>query len=303
MKREPDLAAVEMPRRPTLAWQRPNGETIRFPVQAGQRVTLGRDAANAIPLESPFVSKEHAVLEVAAGHWTLEDLGSANGTRVNGVPISIYTALKVGDVIEVGDQQLVFEDASPRRRAAAGASEQASGSKMVRLAAVAGVTAILMVIGLRMLIPVDAGETPAAAPVARRATGPAKAVHLTDHALIAGVLARAKLAGVPEVDALFDEAIVCLETGRLKEAVQLLGAVLQRRQDYPLARERLGEAQAELEQAIAAEIAEGERLMTQLRFLHAARSWERVVALTYPGDPRHDNAQRRLAEARQRLER
>ena len=70
--------------------------------------TLGRDVNNAIVIDDPFASAEHAVLTYRGQSWYVEDLGSTNGSRVNGVPVT-EVVLGVGDRLEVGDTALVVE--------------------------------------------------------------------------------------------------------------------------------------------------------------------------------------------------
>src|ERR1022692_1129088 len=66
-----------------------------------ERLTIGRDAGNDLSLEDKFVSARHAVIVSVLGDAFLEDLGSTNGTRVNGKPVAKCT-LADGDVIEMG---------------------------------------------------------------------------------------------------------------------------------------------------------------------------------------------------------
>lgn len=78
---------------------------------AGDRLTIGRTEDNQIPLVSdPAVSRHHAVLELQSGQWLLKDLDSSNGTSVNGHRIHAQYRLRPGDVIAIGEHQLVFEE-------------------------------------------------------------------------------------------------------------------------------------------------------------------------------------------------
>lgn len=70
--------------------------------------TLGRDKKNDIVLGDPFVSGEHSRIVADEGLYVLEDLGSANGTCVNGERISDSHALKDGDRISLGQVDFLF---------------------------------------------------------------------------------------------------------------------------------------------------------------------------------------------------
>ena len=59
-------------------------------------MTIGRDARNTIALDSRAVSKAHAIIELRNGEYTVQDLESANGTRVNGEP-TLVRVLEPGD--------------------------------------------------------------------------------------------------------------------------------------------------------------------------------------------------------------
>jgi pSer/pThr/pTyr-binding forkhead associated (FHA) protein len=54
------------------------------------------------------VSRRHAEIRPSAGGWVIVDLGSTNGTRVNGAPVT-ERKLDDGDTITVGDAVLRFE--------------------------------------------------------------------------------------------------------------------------------------------------------------------------------------------------
>ncbi len=70
--------------------------------------TIGRTNGNALILADPSVSRHHARLWFADGYWYLDDAGSSNGTLVNKIRISQPVVLKDGDIINFGDEVVVF---------------------------------------------------------------------------------------------------------------------------------------------------------------------------------------------------
>jgi predicted component of type VI protein secretion system len=70
-------------------------------------ITVGRHESQDIAVRESDVSRKHCVFRQKGGVYTLEDLGSALGTCVNGVPIKVQE-LKSGDVIEVGSVRIKF---------------------------------------------------------------------------------------------------------------------------------------------------------------------------------------------------
>ena len=68
-----------------------------------QELTIGRDPACDILFQDPSVSRRHARIFLADGTVYLEDLGSQNGTTVNGNSIHMPCALRSGDVLTIGD--------------------------------------------------------------------------------------------------------------------------------------------------------------------------------------------------------
>lgn len=71
------------------------------------RSTIGRRPYNDIVIDNLAVSGEHAAIRIAAGQATLEDLGSTNGTYVNGKPIK-KQVLAHDDMIEMGKYQMRY---------------------------------------------------------------------------------------------------------------------------------------------------------------------------------------------------
>ncbi len=91
---------------------RPSGSSL-VPLDA-DRVAIGRGADNAVVIDGdPAVSRLHAVVERFGAGWVLRDLGSRNGTIVNGVQLAGDRPLVTGDEIKVGSTRLVFRGEQP----------------------------------------------------------------------------------------------------------------------------------------------------------------------------------------------
>ncbi len=75
--------------------------------------TLGRDVNNAIVIDDPFASSDHAVLTYRGRGWFIEDLGSTNGTYVNGRVVAAVAPLGFGDELAIGQVRLRLERARP----------------------------------------------------------------------------------------------------------------------------------------------------------------------------------------------
>lgn len=74
----------------------------------GRPMTLGRSADNAVVLRDSRVSRHHGRLQGRQGALIYTDLGSTNGSRVNGIAVD-EVVLGEGDRIEIGDTVLVVE--------------------------------------------------------------------------------------------------------------------------------------------------------------------------------------------------
>ncbi len=72
-------------------------------------VTLGRSRQSDVVLSDPNVSRNHAEIRPRGGSWVLTDLGSTNGSRVNGRPVEGSEVIRPGDEIELGSTSLRFE--------------------------------------------------------------------------------------------------------------------------------------------------------------------------------------------------
>jgi len=71
-------------------------------------ITIGRSPENMIIIEHSSVSGHHAQLERSGKTYRLKDLGSTNGTRVNGIPAS-DTLLRLDDRVRLGAVEARFE--------------------------------------------------------------------------------------------------------------------------------------------------------------------------------------------------
>jgi len=71
--------------------------------------TIGRSRACDVVLEDAGASRRHAEIRPHPEGWTLQDLGSTNGVRVNGRSIRGVQPLHPGDRVEIGSTEIVFE--------------------------------------------------------------------------------------------------------------------------------------------------------------------------------------------------
>jgi pSer/pThr/pTyr-binding forkhead associated (FHA) protein len=89
----------------------PNGPEQEFEL-AKSSISLGRATTNDIILDDARVSRRHAQLDCGPQAVSLVDLGSSNGTRVNGIRIDRATLIP-GDTISLGSQQLRYRVEDP----------------------------------------------------------------------------------------------------------------------------------------------------------------------------------------------
>jgi pSer/pThr/pTyr-binding forkhead associated (FHA) protein len=162
-----------------------------------ERTTIGRKPHNDIQIDNLAVSGEHAVIVTILNDCFLEDLGSTNGTLVNGNPVKKHF-LQNNDVVELGKYRLKFIGEAPvaavaaekadfektmvlRPSAMKAAAEQAramgaGGAEAARAAAAQQVAASAAAAGIADKDPKAAAITaPMAIPVAHPAPAPAMA--------------------------------------------------------------------------------------------------------------------------------
>ena len=106
------------------------GKTLgKFPMVVDQ-FTIGRAPGNDILIDNLGVSRRHAVVKVVEGRYLLEDLGSANGTFVNGERIAGARELQDGDQITIVKHTILFQVPRAAGAAPTGPVEMAAEQTM-----------------------------------------------------------------------------------------------------------------------------------------------------------------------------
>ena len=90
-----------------LIVHRDGGPPLRFDLGA-PLISIGRGAENDLILDDAQVSRHHCQLKLQQGAYSLTDMGSTNGSYVNGQRIS-EIALGPGDIIELGGTRIEFQ--------------------------------------------------------------------------------------------------------------------------------------------------------------------------------------------------
>ena len=99
-----------------------------FPL-VGKTLSLGRARDNNVVFTSTKVSRRHALVHAQGGaEFSLVDLGSSNGTHLNGRRVVHPIPLQHGDVIQIGEQSLVFRLEIPRTPEEANSVTQTQGT-------------------------------------------------------------------------------------------------------------------------------------------------------------------------------
>lgn len=79
-----------------------------LPLAAGRTVVLGRSQSCDLPVPSPEASRRHAEVSCRDGVWVVRDLGSTNGTQLNGATVAGEQVLRPGDRIGIGACTITF---------------------------------------------------------------------------------------------------------------------------------------------------------------------------------------------------
>ncbi len=94
--------------RAVLRWKDAAGNPHELNLQEGDTAQVGRVATNDLVLKDRCISRHHAVIKWRTGAFEIADLGSVNGTIVNGVQITQPQTLKDGDQIRLYETDIWF---------------------------------------------------------------------------------------------------------------------------------------------------------------------------------------------------
>ncbi len=308
----------------TLTVTLPSGQDLEFE-PTGSRQVLGRGRDCQLILADPGVSRKHAEVFLEGDTWFIEDLGSANGTLLNGQKIT-RARLADGDSLQMGGCRITVSisapaaageatvvaaaakvGGTPRRRA-----RKAGGgkNKLVLVGAIAVAAMLVLIIAVSIMggrkkkrpapatAPAVTGTQPASpstsAPPATRPT-PAPAAPAGGK-LPAGTQAK--------VDKLMEQAQIYYEAGRWQDALAQWRQVLILDPAHSLARRRLERVQSQINRKAQQALARGLQNYKYLKYQAAIQDWLQVLYLVPdPNNPVHKKAKEYIQQARSKLSR
>ncbi len=97
-------------------WQAASWPVLMFPSSEQSRFTIGRDSGCDMVLPDPTVSRWHAGLRRERSGWLLDDLGSTNGTLLNGWRVRAWVPVRDGDLVSFGAVTFVVGTPGSGRR-------------------------------------------------------------------------------------------------------------------------------------------------------------------------------------------
>jgi hypothetical protein len=104
----PDLRAAVEPRLEVVAAMGHEPGTV-FDLGNGG-ATMGRSASSDIEVDDPFASSAHARVFPRGDFMYIEDMGSTNGTFLNGRQVKRPEQLKVADIVRIGDTEYRYQE-------------------------------------------------------------------------------------------------------------------------------------------------------------------------------------------------
>ena len=131
------MGEQQQPALAKLVWLDPfTSKTREQLLREGDKLRIGRSATNDIQIAEGHISRQHVIVACQDGAFTIDDLGSANGTFVNGVQIYGENELAIGDEIHLFVSVLKLLSAS----------DKAPRDNVIKVSAVAGDRASLRII-------------------------------------------------------------------------------------------------------------------------------------------------------------
>jgi hypothetical protein len=103
----PDLRSGVEPRLEVVAAM---GHEPGAVFDVGEGATMGRADGSDIPVDDPFASSAHARIFTRGDFMYIEDMGSTNGTYLNGRQLRTAERLKVADVVRIGDSEYRYQE-------------------------------------------------------------------------------------------------------------------------------------------------------------------------------------------------
>lgn len=103
----PDLRAGVQPRLEVIAAM---GCEPGMEFDIGEGATMGRAPSSDIPIDDPFASSAHARIFPRGQFMYIEDMGSTNGTYLNGRQLRRAEQLKVADVVRIGESEYRYRE-------------------------------------------------------------------------------------------------------------------------------------------------------------------------------------------------
>ena len=103
----PDLRAGVQPQLEVIAAM---GYEPGMTFDIGEGATMGRAPSSDIPIDDPFASSAHARIFPRGQFMYIEDMGSTNGTYLNGRQLRRAEQLKVADVVRIGESEYRYQE-------------------------------------------------------------------------------------------------------------------------------------------------------------------------------------------------
>jgi hypothetical protein len=106
-----------------------------FPLETPE-ITIGRDSTNTVAINDSEISRRHARMELRGSAYMIQDLGSTNGTFVNGARLTSLQVLNAGDTVTLGEGvTLMYETSGDPNVTMASAKAPRTAARMPKPAA------------------------------------------------------------------------------------------------------------------------------------------------------------------------